>query len=88
MTKDNFPSPAPAIVSPRDFAAPYGSATLANVFNGTNPNGTWSLYVTDDKLGEVGTIAGGWSVTITTVSAASTSTTGRPPGVRRLLGMW
>ena len=56
---DNFPGPAPA--------APYG-AMLTN-FNGTAPNGTWSLYVFDDGVGDSGSFAGGWSLTITAVEA-------------------
>ncbi len=54
---DVLPAPAPA--------PPYGSAL--NVFNGTNPNGTWSLFVFDDAGADSGTIAGGWSLTIATV---------------------
>jgi len=72
---DNFPSPAPAVSSPADFAAPFGSATLATKFNGINPNGTWNLYIVDDKLGDTGSLSGGWSITITTASAAGTVTT-------------
>ena len=53
---DNFPSPAPA--------GPYG-ATLATL-NGTGVNGSWSLYVFDDGAGDLGSVAGGWSLTITT----------------------
>jgi subtilisin-like proprotein convertase family protein len=55
-TGDLFPAPAPA--------APYGAAL--SDFNGTNPNGTWSLFVVDDAGADIGTIAGGWSLTITT----------------------
>jgi hypothetical protein len=62
---DLFPAPAPF--------GPYG-ATLS-VFNGTNPNGTWSLYVVDDNpdnpfddFGPDVEIAGGWSVTVTTTA--------------------
>jgi subtilisin-like proprotein convertase family protein len=46
-------------------AAPYGTALT--IFNGTVPNGTWSLYVFDDFApADNGTIAGGWSLNITT----------------------
>ena len=38
-------------------------ATTLAAFNGTNPNGTWSLYVFDDAPGDSGNIAGGWSLT-------------------------
>ncbi|MCA2693266.1 MAG: S8 family serine peptidase [Microcystis sp. M144S2] len=55
-TGDFFNSPAPG--------GPYG--TDFSVFNGINPNGTWSLYVVDDAGLDVGTIAGGWSMLIGT----------------------
>ena len=49
---DVFPAPAPA-----------GTyvASLAT-FKGTNPNGTWMLYVYDDAPGDFGNIAGGWAL--------------------------
>ncbi|HEU5179706.1 MAG TPA: S8 family serine peptidase [Candidatus Polarisedimenticolia bacterium] len=63
-TGDTFPVPAPA--APYQNAATAGTATFASVFNGKNPNGTWSLYVVDDASGDVGNISGGWQLTITT----------------------
>ncbi|MEO7158067.1 MAG: Ig-like domain-containing protein, partial [Vicinamibacterales bacterium] len=69
---DTFPSPAPA---PANRPAPTGSATLASVFNGIAPNGTWSLYViTDVCNAPAETITGGWSVDITTAAGAATTT--------------
>jgi hypothetical protein len=60
---DSFPAPGPATyASP----APAGSATLAGTFGGTNPNGTWRLFVVDDSNGSVGSFAGGWSLAIVT----------------------
>jgi subtilisin-like proprotein convertase family protein len=53
----SFPEPAPA--------GPYGS-TLS-VFNDTNPNGTWTLYVIDDSNLDSGSISGGWSLDISAV---------------------
>ena len=64
-TADTFPAPAPA--------GPYNqppSATFSSTFNGTNPNGTWSLYAVDDNLNFPGSISSGWSLTITTESAS------------------
>ncbi len=43
---DVFPAPGPG-------SANYGAANL-DVFNGTNPNGIWRLYVVDDEAGDVG----------------------------------
>jgi hypothetical protein len=51
---DNLPVPAPL--------GPYATSLAA--FNGTDPNGTWSLYVVDDALVDTGMIAGGWSLTL------------------------
>jgi large repetitive protein len=54
---DTFPPPAPGL--------PYGS-TLAG-FNGTNPNGTWRLFINDFAPPDAGTIAGGFGLQITIV---------------------
>ena len=51
----SFPGTAPA--------GPYGSSL--SVFNDTNPNGTWQLYVIDDTKGWAGFITG-WSLDIST----------------------
>ena len=54
---DSFPSPAPA---------PSGGSSLS-AFNGTNPNGAWSLYVVDDNAnGKSGYLQNGWTLTIDT----------------------
>lgn len=63
-TGDLFPAPAPG--APYQFPATAGAATFASVFNGTNPNGTWSLYAVDDAGVDSGAIAGGWELAITT----------------------
>jgi uncharacterized repeat protein (TIGR01451 family) len=59
---DAFPSPAPS--------GPYG--TNLSVLIGSNPNGTWSLYVFDDAGGDQGRINGGWTLDIQTASPVST----------------
>lgn len=64
---DSFPAPAPA--------GPYNqptASTFASVFNGTDPNGSWSLYAVDDSLNFPGSINSGWSVTITTSGLSTT----------------
>lgn len=53
-----FPAPAPA-----------SAATDLGVFGGTDPNGTWSLYVVDAWPTDTGLLAG-WSLDIETAPAA------------------
>lgn len=55
----------PDIPGPNPNSSTAGPATLASVFNGTNPNGTWKLYIVDDATTSAGTVTGGWSVDIT-----------------------
>jgi subtilisin-like proprotein convertase family protein len=75
--QDVFAAPAPA--GPYELPGPGGAATLASVFGTTGSalNGTWSLYVVDDAGTDVGSIAGGWSITFESnnfeCSLASTS---------------
>lgn len=49
-----WPAPAPA---------PTGLSPLSQ-FNGTNPNGTWSLYSVDDENVDAGSMTGGWCVNL------------------------
>lgn len=70
---DSYPAPAPA---PVNHPAPTGSSTLASVFNGASPNGTWRLYVVSDACdAPAETITGGWSLSITSASLTATTTT-------------
>jgi subtilisin-like proprotein convertase family protein/putative transposon-encoded protein len=55
----------PDMTFPYPNSATAGTATLASVFNGTNGNGTWSLYICDDATTSAGTLTGGWSIDIT-----------------------
>jgi N-acetylneuraminic acid mutarotase len=52
---DTWPPPAPT---------PSGGSALS-VFNGTDPNGTWSLYLVDDEFADCGAIFSGWTLSIT-----------------------
>ncbi len=55
VSADSWPPPAPA----------GAFSTALSAFNGTSPQGQWSLYVVDDTLGDEGNIAGGWSLNFT-----------------------
>lgn len=57
----SFPAPAPTP----------STATKLSVFNGTNANGTWSLFVSDDESQDAGLISGGWSLNITSPTAVA-----------------
>jgi len=59
-----FYSPSGTYSSP----APYGTGTFSSVFSGTDPNGTWNLYVYDDSASGAGSIAGGWNLNFNTTS--------------------
>ncbi|KAB2951882.1 MAG: fibronectin type III domain-containing protein, partial [Thermoanaerobaculia bacterium] len=52
---DAFPAPAPA--GPHNNPAPAGAATFTSIFGGTDPNGTWNLFLVDDAGGDSGSLA-------------------------------
>jgi hypothetical protein len=60
---DNFPPPAPQANTL------YGDKL--SIFNGTDPNGTWNLFVSDDAGGFAGRIATGWCLSIHTTEAST-----------------
>jgi streptogramin lyase/subtilisin-like proprotein convertase family protein len=79
-------------LSPPAPSAPYGSS-LSN-FNGSNPNGTWKLFVLDDNTESapntnIGKIYGGWGLDISTTGqifvgksgAGSGTVTSNPAGI-------
>lgn len=55
-TTDNFAAPAPV--------GPYGKTLDA--LNGSDPNGTWYLFIQDDSAMDGGSLAQGWSLNVTT----------------------
>lgn len=57
----SFPAPAPTP----------STATKLSVFSGTNANGTWSLFVSDDESQDAGLISGGWSLNIAAPTAVA-----------------
>ena len=50
----SMPSPGPA--------GPY--STELSAFNGSSPNGTWSLYIADGYSGDTGRVATGWTLSV------------------------
>ena len=68
VQQDPFPAPAPAgpYGNPGGLTVGAGPDTFATEFNGTNPNGTWSLYILDDTPNSGGetTTIGSWSLDI------------------------
>jgi subtilisin-like proprotein convertase family protein len=57
---DNFPAPGPGSI--------LAGNTPLSAFNGTNPNGTWSLYIVDDGAPDSGTLLNGWLLNIQTTA--------------------
>lgn len=62
---DSFPTPGPGTAY-GDPGATGAGATFSSVFGGTNPNGTWNLFVRDFVTGDSGSIAGGWTLEVNT----------------------
>lgn len=46
------------------------AALNLSTFDGTNPNGTWKLYVVDDSGDDSGSFAGGWELQVTSSNNA------------------
>jgi hypothetical protein len=63
---DVLPPPAPP--------PPYASPPRLSIFDGTDPNGVWSLYVFDFIGPNSGSISGGWSLTLTVATVPEPST--------------
>ncbi len=66
----DFPAPAPAGTS--------NAPPMLSVFDGTDPDGVWNLFVVDDVAGDDGFIANGWSMSVSVgvplkLESASTS---------------
>ncbi len=78
---DSFPSPAP---SSFNSPAPAGTATFASVFNGTDPNGAWKLFIFDDQGFSSGSLPG-WSLTIFTVGVSCPNFTITPASLPEAL---
>ena len=65
--KDAFPAPAPP--------KPFGNTM--SIFNGTNPNGLWKLFVLDEYTSGSGSIGSGWTINLGTQLAPPTSAASR-----------
>ncbi len=78
-----FPLPAPAgpYNEPGSTVGGTGTQTLTGNFGGSNPNGIWSLYITDAGTNAagipIGNVAGGWGLEFTPTTAVSASISGR-----------
>jgi uncharacterized repeat protein (TIGR01451 family)/uncharacterized delta-60 repeat protein len=67
-TNDTFATPPAGLTIP---SAPY--STNLSVFNGSNPNGAWHLYIMDDSALDAGVILNGWSLRIASVTTVNPS---------------
>lgn len=71
---DTFSSPGPGSLP--------GPLTDLTVFNGTDPNGTWQLFVVDDAGGDTGNISG-WTLNLSIPDALVSNTDDDGPGSLR-----
>jgi hypothetical protein len=72
---ETFGPPAPAGPYGNPGPSGGGTATLGSVFNGINPNGTWSLYLITTAAGDgTGSVSGGWCANVQTTGATGTNT--------------
>jgi subtilisin-like proprotein convertase family protein len=69
VVSNYFVTPAPPGPYTNSFQNNYDITLSA--LNGTNPNGTWSLYVQDESPGDTGGITNGWSLSIATAFGIS-----------------
>jgi hypothetical protein len=73
---ETWGSPAPAGPYGNPGPTGGGTSTLGDAFNGSNPNGTWSLYLITTAAGDgTGSVGGGWCANITTNNVTTTTTT-------------
>lgn len=70
-TGDSYPAPAPP---PDQWAA---NTTMAQAFNGIDPNGQWKLFATDDRPGSTGGIDPAGAYVALEITTAPTPT--KPP---------
>jgi uncharacterized repeat protein (TIGR01451 family) len=71
--KDSLPAPAPNTSNTSNTS----NVNLAT-FIGTNPNGTWRLYVNDDQPSDIGEIGKGWSLKFVTSDGPVELNTAKP----------
>ena len=64
--QDNFPTAGGLLSYPTDFT----------IFNGSNPNGDWKLYVVDDQVIDNVSLPNGWSIDITSSVPVATASIG------------
>ncbi len=70
---DAFPAPGPTVA--------VNEPANLSVFDGTNPNGDWKLFVVDDANVDGGFIANGWSIRFTVPLLTVTKTADTNDGV-------